>query len=116
MLALLIVIVSSRAFGGESAVATDVSGGENHTLVLTASDSVWASGSNYYYQLGTGNDRDEWTLIRVHGLNNVGYLEDIGDVDAGWKHSLALDASGLVWSSGEDFVDLKNFVGRCGII
>ena len=29
-----------------------------------------------------------------------GYLEDIYDVDAGWKHSLALDVNDMVWSWG----------------
>ena len=30
------------------------------------------------------------------------YLEDINDVDAGWKHSLALDVVGHVWAWGDD--------------
>jgi hypothetical protein len=115
-LASLIVTVSSRGFGGESAVATKVSGGEDHTLVLTESKSVWACGDNSYYQLGIASNHHEWTLIRVHGPDDVGYLQDIDDVDAGWKHSLALDTSDFVWSWGEDFVYLKNRFSRYGII
>jgi alpha-tubulin suppressor-like RCC1 family protein len=41
--------------------------------------------------------------IRVHGVDNVGYLEDIADIDAGWEHSLALDVSGFVWALGNNF-------------
>jgi alpha-tubulin suppressor-like RCC1 family protein len=78
--------------GAESAIATNVSGGEIHTLVLTESKSVWGCGDNSYYQLGINNDHDEWTLIRVHGLYDVGYLQDIDDIDGGWKHSLALNS------------------------
>jgi len=42
-----VTVVSSRASGEESAVATYVSGGENHTLVLTQSNSVWSCGENF---------------------------------------------------------------------
>jgi alpha-tubulin suppressor-like RCC1 family protein len=31
-----------------------------------------------------------------------GYLENINDISAGWKHSLALDKDGFVWSWGHD--------------
>jgi alpha-tubulin suppressor-like RCC1 family protein len=31
---------------------------------------------------------------------NTPRLQDINDVDAGWKHSLALDVNGFVWSWG----------------
>ena len=97
--------ISVTAGGAESAIATKVSGGEIHTLVLTESKSVWASGDNDYYQLGINNDHDEWTLIRVHDgemSTTSGYIEDIDDIDGGWLHSLALDISGYVWAWGDN--------------
>lgn len=91
-----------------------VSGGEDHTLVLTADKAAWACGPNggyeeyveyYFGVLGIdSNDRylDQHTLTRIHGPNDVNYLGDINDIDAGWKHSLALDVNGLVCSWGDN--------------
>jgi len=103
------------AFGGlkEDAKAIDVSGGEDHTLILTANNWVWASGpngdypyNNYYGVLGTDSNSfslDLNSLARVHdgGMGTEsGRLEGINDVAAGWRHSLALDVNGFVWSWG----------------
>jgi len=85
----------------EDAKAIDISGGEHHTLVLTKNKWPWACGNNYSYQLGIGDDTtDQKILVRVHGPNDVNFLDDIDDVDAGWSHSLALDVNGLVWAWG----------------
>jgi len=87
----------------DGARAINVSGGENHTLVLTALKTVWGCGDNFYYQLGIGNKEDQATLAQVHGPNDVNYLEDINDIDAGWKHSLALDINSFVWAWGDNY-------------
>ena len=95
--------ITAAADWKENAKAIKLSGGENHTLVLTANKSAWACGNNEFYQLGIGNNQNQKTLVRVHtGDMNTpsGYLEDINDIDAGWKHSLALDVNGLVWAWG----------------
>jgi len=101
-------VVAATASGGvvEDAKAAKVSGGEHHTIVLTGNHAVWVCGANgegypgyYYGVLGTGSnsyDHTENSLVRVHdGDMNTpsGLLEDINDVDAGWKHSLALDVN-----------------------
>jgi len=102
------------AFSGvkEDARALCVSGGEDHTLVLTANKWAWACGPNgyreeevtyYFGVLGTGStdpDLGQKVLIRIHGAGNVGYLESVCAIDAGWQHSLALDANDHVWSWG----------------
>jgi alpha-tubulin suppressor-like RCC1 family protein len=104
---------STLADWKENARAIDISGGEDHTLVLTQNKWPWACGDNYWYQLGIGNDQDQKTLVRVQDGNMVtisGYLEDINDIDAGWKHSLALESydpwdpncSGYVWAWGRN--------------
>lgn len=88
----------------EQTWGTKVSGGEDHTLVLTESKAVWGCGYNLYYQLGIGDDSAaKYTLIRVHDgdMNTASdYLEHINDIDAGWMHSLALDVNGFVWAWG----------------
>lgn len=107
---IVVSTMSGTVDAAESAIATKVSGGENHTLVLTASNSVWACGPNggpgpYYGVLGTGSNDPgltEWTLTRVHALDDVGYLEDVDNIDAGWKHSLALEISAFVWAWGDN--------------
>jgi len=86
----------SFAVWKENAKAIDISGGEDHTLVLTRNKSVWACGDNTYYQLGIENNDDKITLVRAlkGDMNSPwDYLEDINDVDPGWKHLLALDVN-----------------------
>lgn len=85
-----------------------VSGGEDHTLVLAENSFVWSCGPNggytfghyYYGVLGTGSDvwaLNEVTLIQVHGgAMGTPHLQDINNIAAGWKHSLALDVNGFV--------------------
>jgi len=118
VLSLIIGVTSvAHADWKENAKAIDISGGENHTLVLTQNNTAWACGANggfdyfgpYYGVLGTGSDDPyltEQNLLRVHDgdMNNTsGCLEDITDIAAGWKHSLALDVNGLVWAWGNNY-------------
>ena len=115
IIVLLIIIVINPTFADwkENAEVMDISGGEDHTLILTKDKTAWACGPNghpglYYGGLGTGsNDANliEKTLVRVWDGDMdtpSDYLENIDDVDAGWKHSLALDVNGLVWSWGDN--------------
>ena len=109
----VVVLSMNPSFGiwKENAKAIDISGGEDHTLVLTSNKSVWACGPNgkpWYWSgvLGTGSSDTtlvQKTLVRVwDGDMNTpsDYLENIDDIDAGWEHSLALDVNGFVWSWG----------------
>jgi alpha-tubulin suppressor-like RCC1 family protein len=86
--------------------AIKVSGGEYHSLFLIEDKSVWGCGNNNFYQLGIGdNQTDRLMLIRTHdGTMNTpsDYLEDINDIAAGFKHSLALDVDGFVWAWGNN--------------
>jgi len=106
-----IIFITNITFADwrEDAQAVDISGGEAHTLVLTKDKWPWACGSNGWYQLGTGDNDNRLTLVRVHGGDmGSSYLQDINDVDAGWKHSLALEGyhpndpnyNGYVWAWG----------------
>ena len=92
--------------------AISISGGEDHTLVATANNRSWACGPNghrvgevtyYYGVLGTASndpDLEQKVLVRIHGAGNVGYLEGVWAIGAGWQHSLALDVNDSVWSWG----------------
>jgi alpha-tubulin suppressor-like RCC1 family protein len=86
-----------------------ISGGEDHSLILTSNKCLWSFGANggdwYVGVLGTGSISDslcEYVPVRVHGLGDVGFLEDINDFDAGWVHSLAVDVNGFAWSWGNN--------------
>lgn len=109
-----ILFVTNATFADwkEDAKAIDISGGEDHTLVLTRNQWAWGCGPNSWYQLGIGETTEsQKTLVRVHGgAMNTPRLQDINDVDAGWKHSLALETydlsdpncAGYVWAWGND--------------
>jgi len=98
------ITVTTRA--AEQTWGINVSGGENHTLVLTENNAVWGCGDNIWYQLGIGDTQAaQRSLVRVKDgdMNTPSdYLEHINDIDAGWKHSLALDVNGFVWAWGRN--------------
>jgi alpha-tubulin suppressor-like RCC1 family protein len=63
----------------------EFSGGEYHTLALRADGSIWAFGSNYYGQLGVGNDLgDYYTAVPVRS-----HVATATHVAARELHSLA---------------------------
>ncbi|MCK5113685.1 MAG: right-handed parallel beta-helix repeat-containing protein [Phycisphaerae bacterium] len=81
----------------------DVSGGENHTLVLMKNKTLWACGGNVHGQLGIGSHMKKHILFPVVDPNNPsGYLEDVACFDAGWYHSLAIHTDGYARSWGGD--------------
>ena len=53
-LIVLAITIPSTADVADDAKAIWISGGEDHTLVLTANKVPWACGDNSSYQLGIG--------------------------------------------------------------
>jgi len=88
--------------------AVAVSGGEDHAMVLMEDGTVWTCGDNYYKQLGVAEDNEPLyssVLMQVlDGEMNTtsNYIEDVNDISAGWKHSMALDSSSHVWTWGDN--------------
>jgi len=78
---LFIIFVTGSTFGDwkEDAKAIDISGGEDHTLVLTANRLVWGCGHNGWWQLGIGYYGDQKTLVPGAIIPRGGIL-----VDCGW--------------------------------
>jgi len=81
--------------------ATQVAAGSTHSLLLKADGSVWATGNNYYGQLGDGTtvNKNSWTQVMASEATQVA---------AGCNHSLLLKADGSVWATG------NNYYGQLG--
>jgi alpha-tubulin suppressor-like RCC1 family protein len=90
----------------EKAEVVKISGGEEHTLVVTADGYAWACGNDTFWQLGIGGQGQgyETILVPVWGAGGQGtFLGGIDEISAGWQHSLALDVDETVWAWGTDY-------------
>src|SRR3989339_1897846 len=101
---IVVLYFANIAFAASSICArlTKVSAGEDHSLALADDGSLFACGGSYgNYQLGLGgNAYNILSLQQVRGENGIGYLKNIVAFDAGWYHSLAADADGVLWAWG----------------
>src|SRR5262249_53631806 len=70
--------------------------GQNHSLAVLASNTVWTWGANGSGQLGDGSTVRRTTPVQAVGLANV-----IG-VAGGMAHSLAMKTDGTVWAWGDN--------------
>ena len=77
--------------------------GQEHTLFLTATGNVYAVGANQWNQLGDGT-----TTYRSSPVSVPVPTSRIIDIAAGSYHSMALDATGQLWTWG------KNDKGQLG--
>jgi len=76
---------------------TAVSGGLSHSLALKNDSTVWAWGSNYSGELGSGSNTVDTALPGM-----VTGLSGIIAIVAGREHSLALKNDGTVWAWGNN--------------
>lgn len=105
LLTILFSVSTVLADYRDDAKVIKVSGGEDHTLVLTQNNWAWGCGENSLYQIGDGTGQYKKLLVRVlegEMDSPSDYLEDINDIAAGWQHSLALDVNGFVWAWGQN--------------
>ena len=87
----------------------DIAAGNDHTLVLKADGTVWATGLNNYGQLGNGTTENTNTFQQVKLNENGDYLENIVSIAAGYTASYAVTAEGEVYGWG------RNDDGELGI-
>ncbi|MBN1787426.1 MAG: right-handed parallel beta-helix repeat-containing protein [Sedimentisphaerales bacterium] len=76
-----------------------ISAGSAHILALDEDGYIWAWGSDNDGQLGNGSAGGGTTPVKVQKLSG-GDLSNIVAIDAGGKHSMAVDVSGNIWVWG----------------
>ncbi|MCD6594416.1 T9SS type A sorting domain-containing protein [bacterium] len=79
-----------------------ISAGVEHNLVLLDDGTVWTWGNNCCGQLGNGTTDSSNVPIQVHGVDNIGYLDNIIDISAGFYYSLARSVDGSVFAWGNN--------------
>ena len=89
----LVVFLQYAAFCN----AQTFGGGNAHSLVICADNTVQSFGNNYYGQLGNGTFAPSFMPVAVSSLTNV------IEVVAGRYYSVALKSDGTVWAWGENY-------------
>jgi len=80
---------------------SEISVGDNHSLVLKTDGTVWAWGKNTSGQLGNNGTADQILPVQVIDPNDLtGYLKEVIAIAAGQNFSVALKADGSVWTWG----------------
>lgn len=74
-----------------------VSGGAYHALALDNNGDVWATGYNYWGELGVADLTDRNVFTAVSGIEG-----NVIAIAAGDAHSLALTDDGKVWATGSN--------------
>jgi len=90
---------------GGSGVLTDIiaiAAGDYHTTAVRADGIACSWGDNNYGQLGDNTTINKTTPIQVLGAGGSGYLTDIIAIEAGWRHTVAAESDGAVWTLGEN--------------
>ena len=79
------------SFTGAKAIAA----GSRHSMVLSQDGSVWATGRNYFGQLGDGTKVDNRNFVQV-------FVSGAKAIAAGAYHSMVLKQDGSVWATGSN--------------
>lgn len=82
-----------------------ISAGRNHSVCLLSNGTVVTFGSNNFDALGNGGGADSNVPVQVHGVGNVGFLNNVVSISASQaRHTLAVLSSGNVvaWGLGND--------------
>ncbi len=86
----------------------EISAGYGHALMLSTEGKIWSFGCNLYGQLGHGkfgnfidNLKEDPTGNPANSIpKEIANLENITSVKAGYRHSVALDSAGKVYTWG----------------
>ncbi|WP_416517919.1 InlB B-repeat-containing protein [Bifidobacterium asteroides] len=87
--------------------ATQVSAGIYHSMAIDTNGSVWAWGQNDNGQVGNGTTNDQLSPVKVfdsaQSTSSAGPWLKAVQLNAGYKHSLAIDSRGDTRAWGNNF-------------
>ena len=72
--------------------------GNNSSFFISSDDNLWATGYNYYGELGLGNRKPQFAFNRVESSGN-----NIKALAAGIRHTVLLKENGTLWAAGYNF-------------
>ena len=78
----------------------EASVGFGHTLAITSNGELWAWGCNRYGQIGTGKVGSQDENLKPIKITTIG---KVTSVSAGFRHSMALDDKGQLWTWGHNY-------------
>jgi alpha-tubulin suppressor-like RCC1 family protein len=78
-----------------------------HAAILDSKGDLWTTGYNEYGQLGTGDDNNSASFIRVA---EIAY--PVISVAVGAEHTVAVDSQGNIWVAGDNLPIYKSFFGK----
>src|SRR5262249_43334173 len=73
-----------------------------HSLLLRADGTVWATGWNLYGQLGDGTNTNRAAPVQVRGPNGAGFLSNIIAIAAGNIHNIGPSVDGTLYTWGSN--------------
>lgn len=74
--------------------------GFGHTLAVAKNGDLWTWGCNLYGQIGDGSELNEEVNLTPQKITGIGKVTMVA---AGFRHSLAIDAKGRLWSWGHNY-------------
>ena len=100
----------------EDRIVVDMDCGRHHCALLTIKGEVWCWGSGQGYSLGTGNEKDSMTPVRVDSIRKFVIVQ----VSCGGNRTAAVARGGnlYMWGGGtavsdpHRFSDLSNHFGK----
>jgi len=98
----LLFLILNCQFLIQNSFAQTIAGGYYHSLAICCDSTARAWGSNYFGELGNGNNTDSNVPVQVSGLTGDAALA------TGYAHSLALKNDGTVRAWG------RNNIGQLG--
>ncbi len=76
--------------------------GGYYTVALKNDGTVWVWGDNFIGTLGNGTTTNSNLPVQVKDSLGTGYLTDIAQISAGYRHIMALKSDGTVWGWGNN--------------
>jgi alpha-tubulin suppressor-like RCC1 family protein len=78
-----------------------IAAGGHFSVALRNDGTAWAWGSGVDGQIGDGTINGRLTPVQVHGLDNVGFLNNVLAISSGQDHTLAMKNT-TVWAWGNN--------------